>query len=168
MKKICTLLMVAAVASSAIFAQGIKTEMLYQKYKGEEGVISVWIPGFAMRLVSGLADLEADEEAFLNSIRSLRVLTIENKGLYPETNFVKEAGIEGAIKGYEMLIEIHDGGEDITIMGREKNGKLKDMLVLVGGEDNVMVHIKGRMNADIIGSAARIAGIDSNIVLTSL
>jgi hypothetical protein len=135
--------------------------MLYQKYRGEEGVVSIWLPGIAMKLAASIADLEHEEAAFLRSIRSMRVLTIDNNELYPGVNFVREANIHSGRNGYEVLVQVTSDGEDVLILGKEKQGKLKDMLILVGGEDNVMVHIKGRMHADMIGSLAQIAGVEN-------
>lgn len=168
MKRTIILLLAIIISFGAVNAQSIKTGQLYHKYKGEEGVVSIWLPGIAMRLAASIADLEQEERQFLRSIRSLRVLTIENNDLYPDVNFVREAGLEGGKMGYKVLVEVHSDNEDVTILGREKNGKLKDMLVLVGGSDNVMVHIKGKMNADMIGSIAQIAGVEKTEILTSL
>lgn len=144
-----------------VSAQSIETEILYQKYRGEEGIISLWIPGIAMKLAASIADLEVEEEALLRSIKSLRVLTIEDTDLYPDVNFTKEVDFKPGRNGYQLLMQVTEGGEDVMILGREKGGKLKDILVLVGGEENVMVHIKGRMNADMIGSISNIAGLDN-------
>jgi len=66
------------------------------------------------------------------------------------------------------MIEVSEDGEDVKILGREKNGKLKDLLILVGGDENVMVHIKGRMNADMIGSLSNIAGLDDLDIISQL
>lgn len=160
MRKILTIAIAILFSGTVLSAQTIATEKLYQKYKGEEGIVSIWIPGIAMRLAASIADLEGDEEDFLRSIRSIRVLTIEDNSLYPDVNFTREANIKPGKNGYQVLLQVNDGGEDIMILGREKKGKLKDILILVGGEDNVMVHIKGRMNADMISSIAQIAGLD--------
>ena len=72
----------------------------------------------------------------------------------------KEAKIKPGQGGYEMLMEVSDDGEDVMILGKQKRGKLKDLLIIVGGEDNVLVHIRGRLNADMIGSISDIAGLD--------
>ncbi len=168
MRKIFAITITILIAGSALFAQNIQTERLYQKYKGEKGVVSIWIPGVAMKLAASIADLEEEEEAFLRSVKSIRVLTIDDNSLYPGVNFTREANISAGDNGYELMVQVNDGGEDVMILGREKNGKLKDMLILVGGEENVMVHIKGRMNADMIGSLAQIAGLDKVESLSQL
>jgi len=148
-------------------AQTFETEKLYQKYRGEKGVVSLYIPGFVMKFAASVADLDYPEEQFIRSIRSVRVLTIEESDRFPDVNFTREANITSGRNGYEVLVQVSDGTEDILIMGRERRGKLKDMIILVGGDDNVMVQIKGRLNADIVSSIAGIAGID-NLKLSQL
>lgn len=160
MKYIITLSIAILFTGTTLSAQSLASEMLYQKYRGEEGVVSIWLPGIAMKLAASIADLEHEEAVFLRSIRSMRVLTIEDNALYPGVNFVREANIHTGRNGYEVMVQVTSDGEDVLILGREKRGKLKDMLILVGGEDNVMVHIKGRMQADMIGSLAQIAGVE--------
>ncbi|MDF1570680.1 MAG: DUF4252 domain-containing protein [Bacteroidales bacterium] len=160
MRYLVTLSIAILFTGTSLSAQPLAAEMLYQKYRGEEGVVSIWLPGIAMKLAATIADLEHEEAAFLRSIRSMRVLTIENNELYPGVNFAREANIHIGRNGYEVMVQVTSDGEDVLILGREKRGKLKDMLILVGGEDNVMVHIKGRMQADMIGSLAQIAGVE--------
>ena len=147
-------------AGATLSAQSIKTNNLYQKYRGQKGVISLYIPGCVMKFAANVADLDCEEDALLRSVRSIRVLTIEDSDRYPDANFVKEAKIKSGKGGYEMLVEVHDGNEDVMIFAKEKKGKLKNLLVLVGGDDNVLVHIKGRLNADMLGSLTDITGLD--------
>lgn len=158
MKKLLALSIAILLAGATLSAQTIETERIYQKYRGEKGVVSLWLPGIVMRLAANIAELEPAEAAFLRSIRSIRLLTIDNNDLYPDVNFIREARITPGRNGYEVMMQVTSDGEDVMILGRERNGKLKDMLVLVGGDDNVMVHIKGRLNADMIGAVAQIAG----------
>jgi hypothetical protein len=168
MRKFLTFTLAILFLSTVVSAQTLGTELLYQKYKGEEGIISIWLPGIAMKLAASIADLDEEEDDLLRSIRSLRVLTIEDNSLYPDVNFAKEVKIKPGKNGYQVLIEVSDGNEDVLILGKEKKGKLKDILILVGGDDNVMVHIKGRMNTDMIESIAQVAGLDQVDLLSNL
>lgn len=156
------------IAGMTLSAQTIGTNNLYKKYKGEKGVVSIYIPGIAMRLAGSIADLDREERKLLRSMKSIRVLTIEDKERYEGVNFAREARIKPGQSGFKMMIEISEEGEDVKILGREKNGKLKDLLILVGGDENVMVHIKGRMNADMIGSLSNIAGLDDLDIISQL
>ncbi len=59
-----------------------------------------------------------------------------------------------------MLLEVHDGDEDVVIAAREKNGKITDLIVVVGGKENVLVHVRGRMNSNLLENLSEVAGVD--------
>ena len=59
-----------------------------------------------------------------------------------------------------MLLEVHDGTEDVIIAAREKRGKITDLIIVVGGDENVLVHVRGRMNSNLLENLAEVAGVD--------
>jgi hypothetical protein len=146
--------------SISLFAQPSGFDRLYYQYKGEEGVVALKIPGFVMKLAASIADLDREEKKLLKSLRSVTVLTIEESHLYPEVNFTEEINLSNMKNGYKMLMQVHDGNEDVIIAAREKNGKLRDLIVVVGGDDNVLVHVRGRMDCDLLENLAEVAGVD--------
>lgn len=144
----------------SLFAQPAGFDRLYYEYKGEEGVVALKIPGFVMKLAGSMADLDREEKALLKSLRSVTVLTIEEDHLYPGVNFTEEINLSNMRGGYKLLMEVHEGDEDVIIAAREKNGKLRDLIVIVGGDDNVLVHVRGRMDSDLLENLAGVAGVD--------
>jgi len=159
MKKII-LAAVLSAFSLTLFAQPVGINSLYYDYKGEEGVVALRIPGFVMKLAGSIADLDGPEKALLRSLKSVTVLTIEENHLYPGVNFTEEVDVSNMRGGYKLLLEIHEGDEDVIIAAREKNGKIRDLIVVVGGDDNVLVHVKGRMESNLLENLSEIAGID--------
>jgi len=159
MKKLILSLLILSTGLS-LFAQPVGFEKLYYQYKGEEGVVAIRIPGFVMRLAGSLADLDHGEKALLRSLRSVQVLTIEEPCLYPEVNFTEDINLASLNNNYKLLLEVHDGDEDVLIAAREKNGKLRDLIVVVGGDENVLVHVRGRMDSDLLENLAEVAGVD--------
>lgn len=146
--------------SISIFAQPAGFDRLYYTYKGEEGVVALRIPGFLMKIAGSIADLDREEKQLLRSLRSVTVLTIEESDLYPGVNFTEEVNLNKMKGGYQMLLEVHDGDEDVVIAAREKKGKITDLIVVVGGDENVLVHVKGRMNSNLLENLAEVAGVD--------
>jgi hypothetical protein len=146
--------------SISLFAQPAGFDRLYYQYKGEEGVIALKIPGFVMRLAGSIADLDRDEKELLRSLRSVTVLTIEEEHLYPNVNFTDEINLSKLDNNYKLLMEVHEDDEDVIIAAREKNGKLRDLIVVVGGDENVLVHVRGRMDSDLLKNLAGVAGVD--------
>ena len=146
--------------SISLFAQPAGFDRLYYQYKGEEGVVALKIPGFVMKLAGAIADLDHDEKALLKSLRSVTVLTIEEMDLYPGVNFTDEINLSKLDNNYKLLMEVHEDDEDVYIAAREKNGKLRDLIVVVGGDENVLVHVRGRMDSDLLENLAGVAGVD--------
>ena len=146
--------------SLPIFAQPLGLEKLYYTYKGEEGVVAFRVPGFVMKLAGSIADLDHEEKQLLRSLRSVQILTIEDEGLHPGVNFTEEVNIHHMQGGYQLLLEVHDGDEDVIIAAKEKKGKITDLIVLIGGSDNAMVHVRGRMNSDLLENLAGVAGME--------
>ena len=159
MKKIILSTLIIALGVS-LFAQPAGFDRLYYNYKGEEGVVALRIPGFVMKLAGSIADLDREEKQLLRSLRSVTVLTIEETDLYPGVNFTEEVNISHMKGGYALLLEVHDGNEDVIIAAREKKGKITDLIVVVGGDENVLVHVRGRMNNNLLENLADVAGID--------
>ena len=165
MKKLILSLLIISCGLS-LFAQPAGFDRLYYKYKGEEGVVALRVPGIVMRLAASLGDLEREEKALLRSMRSVTVLTIEDSYRYPGLNFTEEIKLHG--DQYQLLMEVHDGNEDVLIAAREKNGKVRDLIVVVGGDENVLVHVRGRMESDLLANLADVAGIDELHVTAQL
>jgi len=159
MKKLILSLLIIS-SGLTLFAQPVGFDRLYYQYKGEEGVVALKIPGFVMKLAASIADLDREEKALLKSLRSVTVLTIEDSYLYPDVNFTEEINFSKLNNGYRLLLEVHDADEDVYIAAREKNGKLRDLIVVVGGDDNVLVHVRGRMDSDLLENLAEVAGVD--------
>jgi len=159
MKKLILSLLIIS-SGLTLFAQPAGFDRLYYQYKGEEGVIALKIPGFVMRLAGSIADLDREEKQLLRSLRSVTVLTIEEEHLYPNVNFTDEINLSKLDKGYKLLMEVHEDDEDVYIAAREKNGKLRDLIIVVGGDENVLVHVRGRMESDLLENLAEVAGVD--------
>ena len=158
MKKIFLIAILIAI-TAPLMSQPAGLDRLYYNYKGEEGVLSIRIPGFVLRLAGCIADLDHEERQLVRSFRSVTVLTIEDNGLYPGVNFVEEVDVRLMHGGYHLLMEVHDDNEDVVIAARERGGNIRELIVLVGGSDNVLVRIRGRMNADLPASVANITGL---------
>ena len=159
MKKLIFSAFIIAISVS-LYAQPNGFNDIYYDYKGEEGVVALRIPGFVMRFAGAIADLEGPERELLRSLKSVTVLTIEDADLYPGVNFAKEMNITDLGGGYQLMLEVHDGDEDVIIAAREKKGKIRDLIVIVGGDDNVLVHVRGRMESDLLENLAGVAGVD--------
>ena len=150
---------IALVFSISLFAQPSGYHDVYRTYKGEEGVVALRIPGFLLRFAGMCAGLEHDERELVRCLKSVTVLTIEDDHLYPGVNFASEMDITRMKDNYNVLMEVHDGDEDVIIAAREKKGKITDLIVVVGGDENTLVHVRGRMESDLLEQLAKVSGV---------
>jgi hypothetical protein len=159
MKKLI-LASIVILLTAGLMAQPTGYHRVYHTYRGEKGVVAIYVPGFLMRFVGVCADLDPQERQLLRCMRSLTVLTIEEEHLYPDVNFVQEMDVQRMTGDYQLMMEVHDGDEEVIIAAREKRGYITDLIVVVGGSENVLVHVRGRMKADMLEELAGATGID--------
>ena len=121
--------------------------------------MTIHVPGFILKFAGACAGLDHDERQLLRSLRSVTVLTIEETSRYPGVNFAEEMDITRMKGNYNLVLEVHEGDEDVIIAVREKKGKITDLIVVVGGEENTLVHVRGRMKCDLLEELADVSGI---------
>lgn len=158
MKKLIISTFVIAFCVS-LLAQPAGYHNIYNNYKGEEGVMSIHIPGILMKFAGLCAGLEHNERQLLRCLKSVSVLTIENSDLYPGVNFAEEMDLSRMKGDYNLLMEVHDGNDDVIIAAREKKGKITDLIVVIGGEENTLVHVRGRLQSDLLKELAEVSGV---------
>ncbi len=159
MKRI-SLIVFSLTLGIALYCQTLELNRLYNTYRGEEDVISLYIPGFVCRLACVIAELEYEEEELLRSIKSVRVQVIENKEINSTVNYALACKDMKPANGYFPVLEVHDRDEDVLILARQKEDLISELIILVGGDENVMVWVKGRMNRDLMKSLYEVTGIE--------
>ncbi len=159
MKKII-LLLIILLTGVGLTAQHTKINHLFSTYRGEEEVIALYIPGFLCRLAATFGDLSGEERELLNSIKSIRILVSENPDLNSRVNFAKEINSGKLNKNYRILLSVHEADEDVLILGYNKKDYIQDLIIVVGGDENVLVYIKGRIGYDLIDSLYEVSGIE--------
>jgi len=145
---------------SGLYAQSSDINRLFVSYRGEEDVLSLYIPGFLCRLGAAIGDMDDAERELLYSISSIRILVSENPELNRRVNFVREIDFKKLNDDYVVLLTVHESDEDVVIFGRESNGYIRDLIIAVGGDENVLICIKGRMNTDLLGILHEVTGIE--------
>jgi hypothetical protein len=146
--------------SLSLLAQPAGYNRVFEAYRGEEGVSCIRVPGFLMRFAGMCAELDQEERQLVRCLRSVTVLSIEETERYPDVNFVEEMDHTRMRGNYNLMMEVHESDEDVIIATREKNGKITDLIVVIGGDENTLVHVRGRMKSDLLKGLGKVAGID--------
>jgi hypothetical protein len=150
MKKLSILFVaILLVSTSCSYTPGVSEA--FTKYRFKDGVTTVTVPGWALNLAAGFADLEESEQEILESIDLVKVIAIDDDDLNARTNLHKEFYEKINKKGnYEELLVVREKSESITIFGRMDKDIIHEMLILVGGDDNAMVYIQGEISPDLL------------------
>ena len=121
------------------------------KYGHQDGVVSVSVPGWVLDLGGRIGDLAPDERQILKSIDKVKVLTIEDPELNRNVNFYDEFYRKVISKdGFEDLAMVIEDNDKIGILGRFKGDTVKELIILVGGDENTIVYLKGNITPEMI------------------
>jgi len=138
----------------------------FEKYAHKEGVTSVTVPGWLIGIGATFGDLGEDEKELLDCIDKVKVLAIEDEELNKEINLHKEFHAEiNKNKEYEELLTVSDKNENVTIFGKMNENVIQEMIVLVGGDDNVMIYLKGEIKPEMINNTIDFSNPDQFLSL---
>jgi len=152
MKKL--VLIMAILLPMAVAAQKTPVDKLFEKYANQKGFTTVNISG---KLLGFASQIETGDKAttdMLSGLSGIRVLTVENDELNKTINFYEELEKDGFFKnnGYEVLMEVTEPDEVVRFLAKDAgNGKISDLLLIVGGDDNALISISGIINPEDIG-----------------
>ena len=161
MKKL--VLILAVLLPLAVLAQKTPVDKLFEKYANQKGFTTVNISG---KLLGFASQIEAGDKAtsdMLSSLSGIRVLTVEDSELNKTLDFYAELEKEGFFKNnnYEVLMEVTEPNEVVRFLAKDAgNGKLSDLLLVVGGDENTLISISGIIDPQSIGKITKAMNID--------
>ena len=151
MKKL--FLILAVVLPLAVLAQKTPVDKLFEKYANQKGFTTVNISGKLLGFASQLETGDKATSDMLSKLSGIKVLTVEDDALNKTINFYEELEKDGFFKnnGYEVLMEVTEPDEVVRFLAKDAgNGKLSDLLLIVGGDDNALISISGIINPEDI------------------
>ena len=161
MKKL--ILILAVVLPMAVLAQKTPVDKLFDKYANQKGFTTVNISG---KLLGFGAQIETGDEStkeLLSGLSGIRILTVEDDELNKNINFYEELNKEGFFKNnnYEVLMEVTEDDEIVRFLAKDAgNGKISDLLLVVGGDDNALISISGIIDPESIGKITKAMDIN--------
>lgn len=118
----------------------------FTKYRFKDGVTTITVPGWLIQSAAMWGDLEKEERELLRSIDKVRILTIEDKDLNARSNLHNEFyRTVRENSELEELMVVRNDHDQVTIFGKADDDSIEEMIILVGGDDNAMVYVKGRL-----------------------
>ena len=138
----------------------------FSKYSHEDGVTSITVPGWLISIAGKIGDLNKTERELLQSIDKVKVLAIENDELNARINLHDEFHSHiNRNNDYEELLTVRDDGENVTIFGKMDKEVITEMVILVGGDENVMVYLKGELKPELLNNTIDLSKPDKFLSL---
>lgn len=147
------------IASQGAFAQNNAIEKYFQKYEDNEAFTSVYVSEYMFSLFADL-DMEDPNEKevmeILEGLKGLQVLTTDEtpKKYYEEAiNTINQ-------KEYKVLMKVKDENANVRFLIKKEGKEVKELLLLVGGDEFVLLSIVGSINLSKISKLAKHVNID--------
>ncbi len=138
-------------------------DKLFSKYANKDGFTTVNISGKLLSFASKFDDSKSKETEMLGKLSGIRILSVEDKELNKGLNFYKELEADGFFRNnsYEALMEITEKNEIVRFYGRSGGkGKLSELLLVIGGDDNTLISIRGVIDPDDISKITNSLDLD--------
>ena len=145
------------------FAQNNPVDRLFEKYANKQGFTTVRISGALLSFASKLENADNPETKLLSGLKGIRILSVDDKKLNEGLDFYKELDKDGFFKNhdYEVLMEVTEDDEVVRFYGKSAgDGKLSELLLVVGGDDNALISIQGVIDPENIGKITGALDID--------
>ncbi|MGV8134287.1 MAG: DUF4252 domain-containing protein [Mangrovibacterium sp.] len=146
-------------------AQKSPVDKLFEKYANKEGMTTVNISGTLLGFASKIQE-DSPESEFLAGLKGVRILSVEDGQLNKTLNFYEELEHDGFFKSndYEVLMEVTEKNEIVRFFGRNAGeGKFSELLLVIGGEENTLISIRGTIAPENIAKITSALDIDLSI-----
>ncbi len=147
----------------AVLAQKTPVDKLFEKYANQKGFTTVNISGKLLGFAAPEKSEDSATRDMLTSLSGIRVLTVDDEELNKKIDFYKELEADGFFKNnkFEVLMEVTEENEVVRFLAKDAgNGKLSDLILVVGGDDNALISISGMIDPANIGKITKAINVD--------
>lgn len=147
----------------AVLAQKNPVDKLFEKYANQKGFTTVNISGKLLGFASQIETGDPDTKDLLSGLDGIRILSVEDDDLNSKLDFYEELNKDGFFKNndFEVLMEVTEEDEVVRFLAKDAgNGKISDLLLVVGGDDNALISISGIIDPESIGKITKAINVD--------
>ena len=167
MKNLC-LTAVVVLLPFCIMAQNQAVEKLFDKYQGKDGFTTVIVTKDAFKVLSDMENQEGELKKPLEKIHEVKVLVEEDEAEISGLNFYDELKQDMNFTEYKELIIVKEKDQDVWVIGKEREGRFSELLVIVGGEENVIIWVEGDFTFEELAGLSEIGNIEHLRILEEL
>jgi hypothetical protein len=165
MKRVVLIILTVAFPA-LMMAQNSAVDKLFAKYQGKPGITTVNISPELFQMVNAMGIEEIEEQDFpLDKVASVKILTIEEEEGYEDVNFYEEIKKDLDVDDFAEVMTVNDGGEVVRMWMKVDKETVSEFLLIVGGDDNVLIYITGSFNMNDLEGLAEHMDHDLDIDL---
>ena len=152
-------MMVAAIGG---YAQNNVITDLFDQYYNDENFTKVSVSSKMFDLFTEIEPGDKDEEMILQAIsklEGLKILAADSIG--NSRKLFDDAVKKISSKGYEELMEVKDAEEDMKFMIKDANGKITELVMVIGGRKQfVILSLYGEIDLKSISKLSKSMNIE--------
>lgn len=158
MKNIFAILMLL-IANQGLLAQNNAIEKYFQKYEDNEAFTSVYVSEYMFSLFKDINLEEPDDREVLEIVEGLTGLQVLTTTKRPREYYEEAIGLINQ-KEYKVLMKVKDKNTNVRFLIKRNGKEITELLLLVGGDEFVLVSIVGTINLNKISKLAKHVDID--------
>lgn len=150
-------------------AQKSQLKKFYKKYKSYENTTKMTVPGWLIGFGAGMARWFVDDPQaraalkLAKKIKRLRLLVMEGQNPVRNSD-MKNLVLAVRKASYEDFVQVRDGNTRVTFMIRERNDKIRNLLIFVSEEDEfILLDLKSKLKIEHINRLLRMLSEDMDI-----
>ncbi|MDY0253996.1 MAG: DUF4252 domain-containing protein [Tenuifilaceae bacterium] len=153
-------LVVLLLFAGMLFAQKSPVDKLFDRYAGKEGYTSIFISEYMFTLFANLNEADKEFQDVVKGLSGIKILATDKQNL--DVDFHKEVMNELPANDYKELMVIREKDQNLTFLIKDIKGKIVELLLIVGGSDNVLISIRGSdINLQNISKLSKSMNIDA-------
>lgn len=144
-------------------AQKSPVDKLFEKYANQKGFTTVNISGKLLGFAGKMDTQNPATNEMLSNLTGIRILSVEDSELNKKLDFYKELEQDGFFRNnnYEVLMEVTENDEIVRFYARDAGGgKFSELLLVVAGNENALISIRGLIDPENIGKITGALDID--------
>ena len=159
------MMMMAMLVPMALAAQKSPVDKLFEKYANQKGFTTVNISGKLLGFAGKMDTGNPETTKMLSNLTGIRILSVEDDALNQQLDFYKELESSGFFRNndYESLMDVTEENEVVRFYAKDAGGgKISELLLVVGGDDNALISIRGLIDPENIGKITGALDIEVN------
>ena len=116
---------------------------VFQKYQDKDGVTTVHVPKFLMRMAGRF---DSDAKKLTERINDIRIMTCENSNMAKKIKQEALAAYQNL--GYEEMLRVNEDGQRIVIYQRPLKGGKNEFALMAMDEELAIINVTGHLSID--------------------